>query len=205
MRLSRNVLIGWKLFFALLGFGAIMNEIATLIERGVFNSVNFFSYFTIECNVAVFVTFLLSAVAVAAKENDQLSALRGAVTVYIVVVGIGFSVLLAGIEGTTLTAVPWDNTVLHYIVPIAAALDYLVDRPARRLSFKKSLIWLLFPIAYVTYSLVRGSVTGWYPYPFLNPGAHGSGAVAATVAALLLLGVGLVWIATRLSGKRASA
>ncbi|MFL6088632.1 MAG: Pr6Pr family membrane protein [Aeromicrobium sp.] len=182
-----------------------MTEIAALIERGVFKPVNFFSYFTIECNIAVFLTLILSAVAVAANENDRLGVLRGAVTVYIGVVGIGFSVLLAGIEDATLTAVPWDNVVLHYVVPVAATLDYLVDRPAHRLSFKKSFIWLLFPITYVIYSLTRGRLTGWYPYPFLNPGAHGPAAVAGTVAGLLLLGLGLIWTATKLSGPRALA
>jgi hypothetical protein len=32
--------------------------------------------------------------------------------------------------------------------------------------------FLVFPVAYAIYSLVRGGLTGWYPYPFLDLRAH---------------------------------
>lgn len=199
---NKNILIGYKLFFSLLGFSAIVTEIVALIERGRFNPINFFSYFTIETNLLVFATLLLSAIAVAMGKNQKLDTLRGAVTVYILIVGIGFSLLLAGIEGITLTAVPWDNTVLHYIIPVAMFVDFLIDPPKSKLSFKKGILWLLFPIIYVTYSLVRGALTGWYPYPFLNPDPKGYGAIALTIFGLLVLALVLTWIITKLSGKK---
>ncbi|MGA8046237.1 MAG: Pr6Pr family membrane protein, partial [Dermatophilaceae bacterium] len=74
--------------------------------------------------------------------------------------------------GVDLTAVPWDNTVLHYIVPVAMLVDYLLDRPRRRLSFRASLLWLIYPLAYAGYSLIRGAIVDWYPYPFLDPGTN---------------------------------
>src|SRR5687767_167458 len=166
---NKNVLIGYKLFFGLLGLSSIIIEIATIIERGRFNPVNFFSYFTIETNILVFITLLVSAIAVAMGKNGKLDELRSAATVYILIVGIGFSVLLAGLECVVLTAVLWDNVVLHYIMPVAMLVDFLIDRPKRKVLFKKSLLWLLFPIIYVAYSLTRGALVGWYPYPFLNP------------------------------------
>ncbi|MBH1980527.1 Pr6Pr family membrane protein [Candidatus Saccharibacteria bacterium] len=199
MKQNKKFLIGYKLFFSLLGFGAIITEIATTVERGNFSPTNFFSYFTIETNILVTLTLLLSAIAIAAGKNSKLDTLRSAVTVYILIVGIGFSVLLAGIEGIVLTAVPWDNTVLHYILPIAVLVDFLIDRPKRKLSFKKSLVWLLFPVTYLIYSLLRGGLIGWYPYPFLNPDIEGYGAVAITVTSLLALSLVLIWIVTRLT------
>lgn len=202
---NKNFLIGYKVLFALLGFGAVVTEIAVIMERGRFNPVNFFSYFTIETNILVFITLLLSAIAVALGKNSKLDVLRSAVTVYILIVGIGFSLLLAGMEGLTLTAVPWDNTVLHYILPAAVLVDFLIDRPKRKLAFRKSLGWLLFPVAYVVYSLVRGSMTGWYPYPFLNPETSGYVSVVVTALGLLVLGVVLVWGVCRLSGKSVAA
>jgi hypothetical protein len=111
-------------------------------------------------------------------------------------------VLLAGIEGVTLTAVPWDNVVLHYIMPVAMLIDFLIDRPERKIPFKKSLLWLLFPIIYVAYSLIRGTMIGWYPYPFLNPSLKGYGAVGLTVLGLLILALLLIWIITKLPSKR---
>ncbi|HMS92903.1 MAG TPA: Pr6Pr family membrane protein [Candidatus Saccharibacteria bacterium] len=200
-------LISYKIFFALLSFGAVVTEIATLVERGYFTPLNFFSYFTIQTNILVFVTLLLSALALAAGRERRLDVLRSAVTVYILVVGIGFSLLLARMEGLVLTAVPWDNTVLHYIIPAAMLVDFLIDRPKRALSFKKSLVWLLFPVLYVTYALMRGAMTGWYPYPFLNPATSGYGSVALTVIGLFVLGLILIAVVTWLtvSKKRSKA
>lgn len=199
---NKKLLIGYKLFFGLLGFSAFVTEIATIVERGRFNPINFFSYFTIETNILVFMTLLLSAIAVAMGKNGKLDVLRSAVTVYILIVGIGFSVLLAGIDGITLTAVPWDNTVLHYIIPVAMLVDFLIDRPKRTLPFKQSMVWLLFPVIYVTYSLTRGALIGWYPYPFLDPDTKGYGVVAFTVMGLFVLALGMTWIISKLSGKR---
>lgn len=199
---NKTFLIWYKAGFALLGFSAIVTEIATLAEKNIFNPVNFFSYFTIETNILVFITLLLSAVATAAGKNGRLAVLRSATTVYILIVGIGFVVLLSGVEGLVLTAVPWDNVVLHYIMPLAVLVDFLIDPPKRSLSFQKSLFWLLFPLAYVTYALTRGALTGWYPYPFLNPANKGYESVALTVTSLLLLGFVLILFASKYTYKK---
>ncbi len=193
----------YKIFFALLGFSAIVTEAIALIERGIFNPANFFSYFTIQTNILVFVTLLVGAFMVAAgKASRRFDIIRSAVTVYILVVGIGFSMLLSTVEGLVLTAVPWDNVVLHYIIPAAALADFLLDRPRRVVSFRRSLLWLLFPVAYVTYALTRGALTGWYPYPFLDSATSGYGSVVFTVAGLFALGIGLIWATTRLATNR---
>ncbi|HEY0964946.1 MAG TPA: Pr6Pr family membrane protein [Candidatus Saccharimonadales bacterium] len=193
----KNLLIAYRLFFALLGFSALITEIVILIERGKFNPVNFLSFFTVESNILVVVTFLLSALAVAVGKPRKFDALRSATTVYIIIVGVGFSFLLSGLEGVALTAVPWDNTVLHYLIPVAVLVDFLIDRPRRVMSFVKSLLWLLFPVVYLIYSLVRGAIIGWYPYPFLNPATHDYGSTAFTVTCLLVFGVILVWLANK--------
>ncbi len=148
------------------------------------------------------ITFLVSALAVAAnKKSRALDVLRGLSAVLILVVGIGFVILLSTMDAVVLTAVPWDNLVLHYIIPAAALVDYLIDRPATKFNFRRSLAWLLLPIIYVSYALTRGALTGWYPYPFLDPGTSGYGSVAIVISSLLVLGIALVWLAARFSGK----
>ncbi len=62
-------------------------------------------------------------------------------------------------------------------------------------------MWLIFPVVYVVYSLIRGPVADWYPYPFLDPNLDGGAAkVAITVVVLmpcvLLMAFGLVKLAT---------
>lgn len=202
---KKALLIFYKVFFALLGFSAVVTEIIVLLERGLFNPSNFFSFFTVQVNMLVVVVFLLSAIFLAANKAKKLDVLRTATTVYIVIVGVGFSLLLSGLENVALTAVPWDNTVLHYIIPVAAFVDYVIDRPQTKLRFKKLLVWLIYPVAYVAYSLIRGVVVGWYPYPFLNPNNSSYLQVGLIVLALFAFGTILFALAARFSGKRTLA
>lgn len=191
---NKNILISYKLLFGLLGFAAVVTEIATLVERGTFNPVNFFSFFTIQNNILISLAFFLSALAIAAgKKSRALDVFRTFTTVFIVVVGVGFALLLAGLEGVVLTAVPWDNTVLHYIIPVAAGIDFLIDKPKTKLRFAPSLVWLIYPLAYLAYSMVRGAATGWYPYPFLNPASNSLVSITITIVGLILLGLVLIW------------
>ena len=194
------MLSGFRIVFALLGFGAIVTEIATLGERGIFMPAHFFSYFTIESNLIAVGCLLLSALTLASeRRNDRVDLLRGSSTLNMIVVGIVFSLLLAGRQGE-LTAVPWDNTVLHYIMPVYVAFDWFVDLPKVRISIRRALVWMTFPIAYVTYSLIRGYLIAWYPYPFLDPREHGYLGVAITSFMIALVGVALIWLLTRFTG-----
>ncbi len=192
------MIIGYRMLFALLGLSAIVTEIATLSDRGTFMPANFFSYFTIESNVIAVLVFVLSAVALAnGTQNRLVVMLRGASTLNMIVVGVVFSLLLSGLD-VDLTAVPWDNTVLHYIMPSIVALDWIIDAPKRmRITFRQGVTWMLFPSLYVLYSLVRGAMVGWYPYPFLNPITNGYTGVAVTIIAIAVGGLGLVWAITQ--------
>ena len=76
-----------------------------------------------------------------------------------------------------------------------------------RLTFRRALVWVVFPMAYLAYSLVRGAITGWYPYPFLDPREHGYTGVlvvsAAVTALVLALAAGMVRIGRRGLAKAA--
>lgn len=181
----------------MLGFSAIVTEIATLSERGSFNPANFFSFFTIESNLVAVVILILSALALSCgKQGKRMAILRGANTLNMIVVGIVFTLLLSGLD-VQLTAVPWDNTVLHYIIPVVVALDWFIDTPRVYIAFKQALVWMVFPIAYLLYSLIRGYFVGWYPYPFLNPTKNGYLKVALTCLVIALGSAGLIWALAR--------
>ncbi len=202
---KKQMLIGYRLFFALLGLSAIVTEIAVIVERGRFVPANFFSFFTIESNMLAVVIFILSALALArGKQSGLIAMLRGASTLYMIVVGVVFSLLLAGLD-VELTAVPWDNIVLHYIMPVAVALDWLLDIPKVHIAFRQALIWVVFPIAYVIYSLIRGYFVGWYPYPFLNASELGYTSVMITSVILMLGAVGLGLVLAWLTRWRSAA
>jgi len=199
--MKRNYVVGYRVFFGLLGFSAIVTEIATIAARGTWDPWNFFSFFTVEANILAVISFLIGAFYLyAKKKSKKVDYFRGAVTLYMVITGIVFSVLLSGLEGVELTAVPWDNVVLHYIIPVAIALDWIADRSVR-VSFKKALSWLVFPIMYLVYSLVRGPIASWYPYPFLDPANGGYGKVLLTSLIIAVVGIVLVYVVTRFSAN----
>ncbi len=209
--MSRSqVVIAYRMLIGLLVISAVVTEIATLVERGRFTPGNFFSFFTIESNCLSAAILIVSALAMAAGRRDRsIEMLRGANTLNMIVVGVTFSLLLAGLENTEFTAVPWDNTVLHYIAPVAVALDWLLDIPRVNVAFKQAMVWVAFPVAYLAYSLIRGPLVGWYPYPFLDPGHHGHASVAVTSLLLLImsttLACALAWMTQRATASAAAA
>lgn len=198
----KSFLIVYKIFFGLLALTAVITEIIVLIDRGRFVPANFFSFFTIESNLFAASVLIFSAVALLRnKPAAYLAMLRGAATLYMVTTGIVFAVLLSGLEATLLTAVPWDNIVLHYIMPLALLFDWFIDPPNSRITFKRALMWLAYPLVYVVYSLARGPLVGWYPYPFLNPATNGYAGVAVTGVGIAVVVVVLTWLLLLVAGR----
>lgn len=168
----------FRFWFALLGFVAVLFQFLHLMQNvpGA-KAGNYFSYFTIESNIIAFITLGIAGWFAWEGESPRwLELLRGAATVYMTITGITYSLLLSDIDVNT--PIPWINVVLHYTVPTIIVIDWLVDLPKTRIPIKTSLLWLAFPLLYLVYSLVRGPIVDWYPYPFLDPRASGYGTVA---------------------------
>ncbi len=191
-----RLLTAFRMAGAFLGFSALVTELATLVAQHRFNAGDFFSYFTVEANTLAVISLVLSSFALATRSTHRgLGAFRGAVALYMTTTILIFIVLLSGYPASELTAVPWDNTVLHYLMPIVVIVDWLVAPARRALALRVALLWLLFPLAYIVYSLIRGHVVGWYPYPFMDPTHHGYLGVIVTsvvIAAILAVLAGLL-------------
>jgi len=104
----------------------------------------------------------------------------------------------------------WVDFVLHKLFPIVVVADFILDPPAARLSIRDGLVWLVYPLVWLAYTLIRGPIAGWYPYPFLDPDhAGGYGAVAVTSVVILVAGAalcaGYVWLANWRAGSRSAA
>ncbi len=184
-----------RILFAFLGFSALVTEVSVLVERHRFNSGDFFSYFTVESNLLAVVSLVLSSFALAVGRSSRgLDFFRGAVTLYMTTTILIFIVLLSGYPSSELTAVPWDNTVLHYIMPIVVIVDWLLASPASTIGIRSALVWLAFPLAYLAYSLIRGPIADWYPYPFMNPSTHGYLGVAVTSIVIAVIIGFLAWV-----------
>lgn len=189
---SRGTVI-YRILFGLLGFTALVTEVATIVERDAFDPWHVFSFFTIESNILAVVALIVGALfAASGKIPRGFELFRGAVTLYMTITGIIFALLLSHLD--SLTATPWDNIVLHYIMPAAILLDWFVWRPKVRISFKLSLVWLVYPLVYLAYSLIRGSIVNWYPYPFLNPSMSSITTIVVTCLGVAVFAVIVGWL-----------
>jgi len=161
--------------------------LAVALGHGTGSVGNFFSYFTVESNVLAIV--VLGVEAAARPGGSGWAWLRGAATFAMVVTGVVYAVLLAGADVGVIDA--WVNTVLHQVGPAVMLLDWVLLPPVVR-RFSRTVWWLALPLAYLVYSLIRGPLVDFYPYPFLDPRLSGGYArIAAYAVGLAAVMAGL--------------
>jgi hypothetical protein len=172
-----------------------------------FSAVNFFSFFTIESNLLA--AGVLIAVGAGGLRGDprseRLDLWRRAATLYMATTGVVYSAMLAGQDSELLG---WVNLVLHFLMPLALVADWALDRPRWRIPFRRALVWIAFPAAFIGYTLIRGAATGWYPYPFVDAADRGYPAVLLTTLILGAAMLVLIWLlawTTRLRAAPAEA
>lgn len=155
--------------------------------------VRFVSYFTILSSALVAYSAWTLALG---RDSDstwwrllRLDGLIGIIVTFVVV-----QVLLKGtyeLDGLDLLA---DN-LLHVAVPILAVVGWVAFGPRGRVRRSDILPALLLPIAWLVYTLIRGPIVDWYPYPFLDVTELGYGSVAATCAVIAVFFVALAALA----------
>ena len=189
---------------------------------------NFLSFFTIQSNVAAAATLTIGAILfwtrgrTTGAEPRWFAVLLACVTTYMVITGIVYNLLLRGIALPQGETVEWANEVMHVVVPIVLLLDLFLAPRRRPLPWRAVWIIVVYPIAWVVYTLVRGPLVTspgngapyWYPYPFLNPNnpalePPGYGGVAvyvvAIAAGIIVVGLLVVWVGRRRASRAAHA
>ena len=186
---------------------AIVAQMKVLADNGALDVVNFFSYFTIQSNLIG--AAALAATALAGRNRShRVDSLRGAATVYLTITFVVVIALLQGIDVGLQLA--WVDFALHKLMPIIVVADFLLDPPRSALTRRDALLWLVYPLVWLGYTLVRGAIVTWYPYPFLDP-ARGGGYAGVAVTSLLILGAGTVlclvvaWLGNRLRSRAGPA
>jgi hypothetical protein len=192
---KRLALVTIRLAFGILDLVAITAQVTHLANHRSLDLFNFFSYFTILSNV--FATFVLIIGSLyllrKRKPSHTEDMVRNAAVLYMAVTGIVYAALLSGQNLGLL--MPWVNDILHKVMPVVVVADWLYQPARTKLKIKQSPLLLIFPVIYLAYSLIRGSIIGWYPYPFLNPGkAGGYVGVAFYCAGILVLFFALSWL-----------
>jgi hypothetical protein len=190
-----------RLAFGTLAIVAMTYQFAVLNVEPGYAKGNFFSFFTIQSNIlAVAALFLLVAVP-RERRTALFDGARQAAVLYIAITGVVFALLLSGLQEDVQTSASWVDFVVHKLLPVVLVVDWLVDPPRRRLPAWTVLAWLVFPAAWLVYTLVRGEIVDWYPYPFVDVSRLGYGGVLARAAGLTVaFGLGaaaLLWLGNR--------
>lgn len=87
-------------------------------------------------------------------------------------------------------------------MPIAMILDWVLNPPTKEIKWKHAVSWLLFPLLYVIYSLIRGALINWYPYPFLDPRIDGYGRGFLYSVGIAIV-IGFICVLVKALGNRA--
>ncbi len=125
-------------------------------------------YFTILTNLI----FACSFARVAITGNRGSALWNGGLVLWIGTVGLVYHLLLAGIWAPQGFAW-WADQGLHTATPLLGLFWWLRFAPKGPLRATAPLWWTILPLAYCIYALLRGQITGFYAYPFIDAGQLG--------------------------------
>jgi hypothetical protein len=159
--------------------------------------VRFFSYFTVESNILVLVVAVLLAAGAASGAGFALAHLDALIG--ITVTGIVFATILAPDQ----EHIGLSSVLLHYVSPPLALVVWLVLGPWPARSWRIIAPALLWPLAYLLWTVVHGAVSDWYPYGFIDAGDLGAGRMLRNALLVLLFGVALGLVVIAVDRRRA--
>ncbi|MET9759566.1 Pr6Pr family membrane protein [Streptomyces sp. NPDC006372] len=139
-------------------------------------------YFAVQSNILLALVMLLSARRAWTAGRPLPGALLGATLLYVAIGALVHHLLLANhaspfaLTGEAANPTGWQavaQNTLVTVTPIAAALEWLLLTPPGRMHLRQASTWLLYPMAYLAFSLIRGELLlpgthGRYLYPFLD-------------------------------------
>jgi hypothetical protein len=187
---------GWFGLTALVvAVGIVVQLFATAdVENGRFAALhsrlfNVFCFFTVQSNIIVGITCLLLALRLdrrtAVFRVIRLDGLLGIVVTFLV-----FHLALSSLQELSGKAAVAD-LLLHTASPIMCTLGWLVFGPRGWVTWRVVWLSLIFPICWLVFTLVRGPIVNFYPYPFLDVDEHGYPQVLVNCAIVAILFVGL--------------
>jgi hypothetical protein len=162
---------------------------------------NVVCYFTIESNLIVGVTCAMLALRLG-RDSAVFRVFRLIGLVGITITGIVYHVAIAKLvefDGWALAA----DQLTHTVVPVMAVAGWLMYGPRGQTSWAVVRLVLVYPIAYIAFTLVRGRIVDFYPYHFIDVPTLGYGKVAANCVWIAVLFVAAAAGYHRLDGRLA--
>ena len=163
----------WLAIIALLGWFALAAQLYININSKVAPLpeiiIRYFSYFTLDTNiiVALCCSFILLSPTSRLGNFYSKASTQTAITIYILIVGIVYNVILRFIwapQGLQRVV----DELLHSVIPLLFVLYWFFFAPKQPLQWKQILLWLIYPFVYAIFVLVRGNFSRFFPYPFID-------------------------------------
>ncbi len=194
---NRPIVAGLRLVAGLALLTTIVIQIADRVVNNAFDPWEYFSYFTIDSSLINIVVFIVGGfMALKLTTDTELyTKVRMATLAYAVVTAGVYNLLLRNIPyAGSFVGLQWPNEIIHVWVPLFILLDWLFSPGRPALPWNSLRLVVVFPVAWLIYTLMRGAASGGqiYPYPFLNPATAGWGSVLAYIVGLtaFLVGIG---------------
>jgi hypothetical protein len=201
---------------ALLGWFALALQLWLSIRMTVADGRSVTTAIWIYLGFFTILTNLLVATALSAQAlgmDDRLGrffrspGVSTAIAANIAVVTLTYNLLLRQLwqpKGWSFVA----DVLLHDAMPAIFLLFWWFVVPKADLRLRQLGRWLLYPLGYLVYALIRGAITRWYPYPFIDVNALGYARVLtnAVGVALAFVTVALLLLAlAKLQPRRSGA
>ncbi|WP_242175942.1 MULTISPECIES: Pr6Pr family membrane protein [unclassified Pseudomonas] len=161
--------------------------------------INFFSFFTVLTNtlVVVVLSYALVNRECAAKRFFLAPHISSGIAASIIVVSLAYNLLLRHLWSPTGFQFIADE-LLHDVMPVLFVVYWWRCVPKGFLRFKHIGGWVIYPLVYFAYVLLRGHLLGQYQYPFIDVDALGypqvfvnAGGILAGFIVIALAVVGL--------------
>jgi hypothetical protein len=196
----------FRLAVGLALLGSVLWQVSDRLAVGLFRPFEYFAYFSIVSSILAGLVLAVSGLTLlqGKDEGERLHTFRLIATVSMIIVGVVYHALLGDSAvdprdiGYRWPVVP--NLVIHTYAPILIVIDYLISIKGYKPSWKKAWWVVVYPLAWLAFSLVRGLLDGWWPYWFINPNSEGG--VVGMLTYVLIIAAGFIALGFIVLGAR---
>lgn len=187
----------FRLLIGLGLLGSVVWQVTDRMANNLFRPWDYYTKLSIDSAIFAGVVLVLSAFMLLRGRNEsaRMNVIRLSAVVAMIVVGVGYHALLGDSAIDPLdVGYAWPvppNLMIHTYGPILITLDYLLSVKGPKTDFIKGLWILVFPYAWVGFSIARGLTDNIWPYWFLNPAEVGGLGVVIYVLGFTVFGIGL--------------
>lgn len=180
---------GFRLLLGLSILGSIAWQVTDRIAHNVFRPHEYFTFFTVDTSILVGLVLLIGAYQSFNRKSESrpFTMIRLGLVASYVIVGVVYNLLLRSLPPVAADAgYVWPeapNNVLHVWAPLLLVVEWLVFELRHKISLKQALWVWAYPFVWLAFTLVRGSIDGWWPYFFIDP--NDKGGVAGMIGYIL--------------------